>query len=114
MAAKKLVFLQTDKDFSQFRQSKITSSPSLKLRYRYNTNQNFPRFGFIIPKKILPNVTDRNRIRRRIRSLLDKHINHIRPADFLFFPLKNSLKLKFEDFEKEFTSLFEKARLWKR
>ncbi len=111
---KKLVFLNTDQDFTQFRQSKSVSSKNLRLRLRYNTNQNTPRFGFIIPKKILAKVTDRNKVKRRLKSLLLKHVLSIRPADYLFFPQKSALKTSFNDLDQEFVELFVKARLWKR
>jgi ribonuclease P protein component len=109
----KLVFLQSDEDFDQFRRSKLITSPNLRVRVRFNTNQNTPRFGFIIPKKVLPKVTDRNKVKRRLKNFLGKNIVKMAAADYLFFPGKTSLKQKYQDLEQEIITLFKQARLWK-
>jgi ribonuclease P protein component len=108
-----LVFLQSQEDFDQFRRSKLYTSASIKLRVRFNTNQNIARFGFIIPKKVLIKVTDRNKVKRRLKNSLQKNVNHIRPADFLFFPGKAALKATFKDLESELLNIFKQARVWK-
>ncbi len=110
---KKLVFLKTDDDFAQFRRSKQVSSKNLRLRVRFNTNQNLTRFGFIVPKKVLSKVTDRNVVKRRLKVIFQKHLESIRPADLLLFPGKSSLKVNFKDLELEVINLFISARIWK-
>jgi ribonuclease P protein component len=110
---KSLVFLQSQDDFDQFRRSKLYTSASLKLRVRFNTNQNIARFGFIIPKKVLIKVTDRNKVKRRLKNILQRNLIHIRPADFLFFPGKTALKVTFGDLESELLNIFKLAKVWK-
>ena len=109
----KLVFLKTDEDFEQFRRSKLFSSSNLRMRVRYNTNQNLIRFGFIVPKKVLSKVTDRNVVKRRLKTIFQKHLKNIKPADLLCFPQKSALKTKFQDLESEIIKLLSAARLWK-
>lgn len=111
--ANKLVFLKTDQDFAQFRQSKQVTSKNFRLRFRYNTNQNIPRFGFIISKKVLSRVTERNRIKRRLKNILQNNFGAIKPVDYLVFPQKSALKLGFVEISAEFIDLFKKAKLWK-
>ena len=106
-----LVILRKDEEFQQFRKAKSFSSPSLKLRARLN-HQNFPRFGFIIPKKTMAKVTDRNKVKRRLKAILQKHLTEIKAADLLLFPAKTALKLKFADLEKQLIDLFKQAKLW--
>lgn len=110
---KQLVFLQSQEDFDQFRRSKLFNSSNLKLRVRFNTNQNISRFGFIIPKKVLIKVTDRNKIKRRLKNLVLRNVKNIKPADFLFFPAKTALKVTYKDLETEALNLFRSAKLWK-
>ncbi len=110
---KKLVFLQTDEDFEQFRRSKLISSPDLNLRVRFNANQNIARFGFIIPKKVLPKVTDRNKVKRRLKTILQKFVQNIKPADLLFFPRKGALVKPFDQLEALTVELIKQTRLWK-
>ncbi len=110
---KKLVFLKTDEDFAQFRRSQQVSSKNLRLRIRFNTNQNMIRFGFIVPKKTLAKAADRNLMKRRLKAIFQKHLSHIKPSDILCFPQKSSLNLKFKDLEEEVLNILQKGRIWK-
>jgi|GEM_PF-3319804 ribonuclease P protein component len=110
----KLALLKTEQDFSNFRQSKSFQSRLLKIRVHYSLNQNNPRFGFIIPKKVLPKVVDRNKLKRRIKFVLSAEVSRVQPADVLIFPHKDLLKLKFADLTAEVRQLFTQAKLWKR
>ena len=109
----KLHLLKTQQDFSQFRQSKSYQTPLLRIRVNSVKNQNFPRFGFIIPKKTLPHVVDRNRVKRRIKSVLLGNQIRLKPVNILFFPQATLLKKKYQEVISEVENLFTKARLWK-
>jgi ribonuclease P protein component len=109
----KLVLLKSQEDFENFRRSKSYDAPLLKIRVRQGVNQNLPRFGFIIPKKVLPKVVDRNLLKRRMKSFLSKNVAKFRSDDVLIFPKAQMLKAKVLVLEKELTELFGKARLWK-
>jgi ribonuclease P protein component len=100
-----IVFLKKQADFEGFRRSKLVVGKALRIRIRKIFDQNLRRFGFIIPKKILPKVTDRNRVKRRIKSLLLKHITTIPAADYLIFPNKAALRTNSLELEKELLSL---------
>lgn len=110
---KTLVFLKTDEDFSEFKKSRGLVSPNFRLRWRYSQNQNHPRFGFIVPKKVMKNVTDRNLVKRRVKSILSKHLAQIYPVDILFFPKPGSIKVSFKDLEQEVLENFRKAKIIK-
>ncbi|MEO8065537.1 MAG: ribonuclease P protein component [Candidatus Doudnabacteria bacterium] len=109
----KLVLLKSEKDFAAFRASKSYQSISLKIRVRINPNQNTPRFGFIIPKKLVPKVVHRNLIKRRVKSLMLKFSPKLKPVDILFFPRPQMLLKKFSELETEIALIFSNARLWK-
>jgi ribonuclease P protein component len=110
--AKKLIFLKTEEDFSNFRKSRSLTSANFKLRWHVPLNQNHPRFGFIVPKKSVKKVADRNLIKRRLKSLLTRHAQAIRPVDILFFPKPGTIKLKFSDLESELVGILEKAKIY--
>jgi ribonuclease P protein component len=110
--AKKLIFLKTEEDFSNFKKSRSMASVNLKIRWHVPLNQNHPRFGFIVPKKSVKKVADRNLIKRRLKSLLIKHLNGIRPLDILFFPKPGTIKLKFTDLERELMDSLKKAKIY--
>jgi ribonuclease P protein component len=112
---KKLVFLKSEEDFSNFKKSRSLSSANFRLHWYFpnrQMNQNFPRFGFIVPKKTLKNVTDRNLIKRRVKSILTKHSSNFGPIDILFFPKPGSIKLRFAELEEELLNLLKKAGIY--
>ncbi|MBX4191273.1 MAG: ribonuclease P protein component [Candidatus Doudnabacteria bacterium] len=109
----KLKFLKTDQDFAAFRTSKSFQNSLVKLRVRFRSDQNTPRFGFIVPKKVVPKVVDRNLIKRRIKSILSKLEPKLKPADMIFYPQKSLVLKKFNELAQEIEQLFTKARLWK-
>ncbi len=106
-------FLKTDQDFSAFKSSKSFQNKLLKIRIHYSLNQNNPRFGFIIPKKVVPKVVDRNLLKRRIKSVLVKTAGKLKPVDVIFYPQKALVKKDFEFLTAEINELFSKAKLWK-
>ena len=107
-----LILLKTEADFAHRRFNKSLSSPSLRIRTALR-NQNQPRFGFIIPKKILPKVTDRNKVKRRLKNILTKHKKSIKPLDILLFPQAASLKKTTSDLESELIRDLQRLNLWK-
>ena len=109
----KLNLLKTAADFGRFRNSRSYQNPTLKIRIVSSVSQNIPRFGFIVPKKVLPKVTDRNVVKRRLKFIWNKHQSHIKPVDVLFFPQKLILKKKFIDLDSETTQLLKRAGVWK-
>lgn len=111
--ASHLVLLKTDKDFAGLRGSKSLNTAFLKLRWSSFSRQNFPRFGFIIPKKEVAKVTDRNKIKRRLKAILIKHSKDLSTTDILIFPKKQMIKMPFAALEQEMVKIFKSARLWR-
>jgi len=109
----KLIFLKNESDFSAFRKSKSYSSKLLMLRVHFAANQNFSRFGFIVPKKVLAKATARNLVKRRLKAILLKLASRLKPADFLLFPRTGLATAKFEEVEQTVNKLFTEANLWK-
>jgi|SRR3989344_4603400 len=108
----KPVLLKTQADFDAFRTSKSYQGPTIRIRVRHGANQNI-RFGFIIPKKLVPKAVARNLLKRRIKAAFLKLAPKLKPADILFFPRSQALTKKFSDLESEIKSVCTNARLWK-
>jgi ribonuclease P protein component len=106
-------WLKSDQDFENFKASKSYQTGFLKIRVHFSANQNLPRFGFIVPKKVLPKATDRNLIKRRLKNILAKLAPRLKSADILFFPRSQLLKRKVADVHKEVELIFSNARIWK-
>lgn len=110
----KLILLKSEKDFGKFRlKSKLFTNSLMRIRVSFDPGQNFPRFGFIIPKKVAPKAVTRNRIKRRMKALLTKKLGNIIPADFLIFPNPQVASKPFEFIEAEVIKLLKAAKLWK-
>lgn len=109
---KKPVFLKTEADFSIFKKSRSLASINLKIRWHVPHDQNHPRFGFIVPKKSVKNVTDRNLMKRRLKAIIAKYLSGIHAVDILFFPKPGTIKIKYKDLETETLDLFRKAKIY--
>ena len=109
----KLLLLKSEQDFQAFRKSQAFQTKLLKIRVHYSPSQNIPRFGFIIPKKQVPKVVDRNLLKRRIKSVLNQTANKLKAADVVFYPQKTLVKQSFLKLTEEIKQLFSQARLWK-
>jgi len=105
----KLHFIKNDADFKQFRSSKSYSSSLLKIRVVRARNQNHPRFGFIVPKKLVPKVVKRNLIKRRLKAILQKHVSEYKPCDVLIFPQARLAEAQFTKIEEEIIKLLKKS-----
>lgn len=109
----KLILLKKDSDFSKPRFNKKPYSNNLmRVRVAFESNQNSPRFGFIIPKKVVSKVVERNRIKRRLKAILGKNQASIKPVDILIFPNKAIVYTPFMEVEKQTINLLKSANLW--
>lgn len=108
-----LVLLKSEEDFAAFRRSKGYSSEFLKLRVHFRPNQNVPRFGFIVSKKMAAKANVRNLLKRRLKAQLQKRLNKLQPVDFLFFPSAGLIKVKVKDLEAELDKIFTQAKVWR-
>lgn len=67
---------------------------------------NIPRFSILIGKKNIKKSTDRNKIRRRVFSIISRILPNIKPADYLIIPKKNILNAEYKDIEIDLQKTF--------
>ena len=77
--------------------------------YRYN-NLGFPRFLFIVSKKVSKKAVERNRAKRLLRELVRKYIKKLEnlSVDIVFIARKTILTKKLQDIEPEFKEFLKK------
>jgi ribonuclease P protein component len=109
----KLSLLKTEADFAQFRSSRPFQAPQLRIRVVSAPDQNVPRFGFIVPKKVLAKAADRNKLKRRLKGLLVRRLSDLKPRSILFFPAAGLLRKTSAELEAIVAELFRRANLWK-
>jgi ribonuclease P protein component len=109
----KLVLIKSKRDYEKNRYNKRFFGRYLKININPNSKTLTPRFGFIIPKKILPKVVDRNKIKRRIKYFLTQKASQVLPFDMIFFVKPEIIKAKYSEIAQDIKEVFNKAQLWK-
>ncbi len=73
---------------------------------------NTDSYAVLVSKKVAQNAVDRNRIRRRVYSLIREHLSDIKkPAKAVFSAKKGALTLSFEKQKEEIVGLMKKAQI---
>jgi len=87
--------------------------PLFSLKISKNTlNKN--RFAFIISKKIDPRATERNALRRKIRSCIEEIFEGIKSGnDFVFYPTKGAIDKDRNEIMVEIKKIFKENDLLK-
>ncbi len=77
--------------------------PDFIVIYREN-NLNYPRFAFIVSKKVSKRAVDRNRAKRLLKELVRKYFGLIsgKGFDIIFIARKSILSKKLQNLEPEF------------
>jgi len=101
--------LQKDRDFKLvFEHGKTVSSKFLFFKFKKN-DLPISRFGFIIGKKISKKATIRNKIKRRLREIIRKNINNIKPGfDIVVGAKTEVLEKTYQEIEHEVDCLLKK------
>lgn len=92
---------------------KNLKTPFFNLKFGENKLK-VNRFAFIISKKIDPKATERNMLRRKVRSCIEEIFDNITVGyDFIFYPSALAKNTKREEILKEINLLFKANRLIK-
>ena len=79
---------------------------NMMVFYRHRNDNGSPRVGFAVGK-ILGGAVDRNRIRRRMRAAVQRHLGQLTlPIDVIMHPRKAVLNLDFAQLESEVEQMF--------
>lgn len=82
-------------------------SANVAVFYRRRNDDGGPRIGFTVGKG-LGGAVERNRIRRRIRAAVQRHIGRLLlPLDVVLHPRKSVISLEFAQLEKEIQRIME-------
>lgn len=111
----KIYHLTEQQDFDLVRKKgKITHSTNFTLSVLKREEGDAPRFGFVIPNKVVPKATDRNRIKRVLSEGIRFQISSLIPlVDCVFLPKPPILKAYTADIMKEVAESFKKAKIVK-
>lgn len=86
--------------------------PFLSLRYLKKTDSKASRFGFVVSSKVFKKSVDRNLLKRRMRAIIAKKLDMIKPGYDIILSARPSVKgKKFLEIENEIDKLLKKAKL---
>ncbi len=89
-----------------YQQGKKHFSGNVTAFYLERTQHEGPRVGFTVGK-VLGGAVDRNRIRRRMRAAVRRHLAQlVRPLDLVLHPRKTILTLEFAQLDSEIGQIF--------
>ncbi len=78
------------------------------IYYRKNYNNDYNRYGISIPKKT-GKAHIRNKIKRRIKNIIDNHEKNIqKPLDYVIIIRKRILELNYQEIEQSLLILMKK------
>lgn len=100
--------LVREKDFDAvFQQGKGGKKEFLAFKSKKN-NLSQSRFGFMVSKKVSLNAVERNRTKRRLRSLVLGQMNRLKtPADVVIIAMPGASRKSFEDFRRAVSGIFD-------
>jgi len=96
-----------------YRQGRKHFSGNMTAFYRESSGPDSPRVGFTVGK-VLGGAVERNRIRRRMRAAVQRHLAELaRPLDVVLHPKKSVLQMKFAQLDAEIGHVFAAIQLEK-
>lgn len=78
-----------------------------------NNHHTLNRFAFVVSLKISKKAVERNKIKRRMREIIQEEISQIKPGfDFLIIAKPGIINKNYKEIQDEIRSLFKKAKLY--
>ena len=104
--------LRNDKDIKTlFARGKSVFDLSLGIKFRKN-NLASSRFAVVVGTKVSKRAVDRNRLKRRVRGIVEKHLVEIQPGfDVMFLVKKECMKKTTAELEVQVLQMFKRAKL---
>ncbi len=106
--------IRKKEDFARlFKKGQIFHSKGVSAKVGRNS-KNAVRLGFVISTKVSKKAVKRNKVRRRLRTILGKRLEQLKPGlDIAILTRKDVMDMSFKELEKSVEHLIEKAKLSK-
>jgi len=105
--------LKKKKDFENVSESKQQISGRFLILKFTKNGLDTTRAGFVVSKKISKRAIDRNRIKRRMRSVCKTEIVKLKKGiDVVFFAKKNIINTEFIDIHRDIKQLLTRAGIY--
>ena len=107
---KKQNIVKKSKDFNRIIQKKQSKSNNYFIINKEQKNENVPKFGITFTKNI-GNAVTRNKLKRRIKSIIDNNKEiYQKNENYIIIAKKRSLELTYKELERELINVFQKIK----
>ena len=104
---KKINIVRSNEDFNNIMKTgKLIKNNCYVIYYQENIQNNY-RIGISVPKKVGKAIV-RNKIKRQLKSIIDKNIELIKTYDYIIIARNVLLEKKYIEIEKELINLINK------
>ena len=109
---KKINIIKESKEFENIiHNGKFIRNKYYILYYLKNDNNKYYRFGLSVGKKISNKAVIRNKLKRRLKSIIDNHKNFYQnDQDYIIIMKRSCLEASFEELENNFIDLINKIK----
>ena len=103
---KKINIIKENKDFSEIlNQRKVIKNKFYTIYYN-DKKEAYYRFGLSVGKKISKKAVIRNKLKRRLKSIIDNNKNYYQKSkDYIIIMKEACLKATYQDLEKAFQEI---------
>ncbi len=107
---KKINIVKKSEDYNRIIKNKKGVSTIYFIINKEENNDNIPKFGITFVKKF-GNAVTRNKIKRRIKSIIDNNKSiYENDNNYIIIAKKTVIDLKYQELERELIKNFEKIR----
>ena len=106
---KKKNIVKNSKDFNRIIKKRTGKSNNYFIINTESKEDSIPKFGITFTKNI-GNAVTRNKLKRRIKSIIDNNNVYDSDKTYIIIAKKNVLNLNYQQIEKELISLFKKIK----
>lgn len=107
---KKQNIVKKAKDFNRIIKKRQGKSNNYFIINQESNKENITRFGITFTKNI-GNAVTRNKLKRRIKNIIDKNKEmYEKDKNYIIIAKKNTLELTYKQLEQELVNLFQKIK----
>lgn len=108
---KKINIIKDSKDFEKILSNGKSIRNENYIIYYLDKEKEYYRFGLSVGKKISNKAVDRNKLKRRLKSIIDNNQNiYEKNKDYIIIMKGSCLNLEYQDLESSFTKLISKIK----
>ena len=103
---KKINIIKENKDFASIINNKKFIKDKYYIIYYKDKSEKYYRFGLSVGKKISKKAVDRNKLKRRLKSIIDNNKNYYQNSkDYIIIMKGSCLEATYQELETSFQKL---------